>query len=319
VPGAGEFRDQLAWSGLTVGAAILIGVLLAAGPIVRRLRRLAGDVRASAASRYETVVPAEGSDEIAALARAFNAAGAEVRAQIEALERRERALRSFVANTTHDVAVPLTVLQTHLTGLRDQDASRPVDRAVVTDALEEAHYIASLLHNLGAAAKLEAAQPELQRDPVDLNALVERAVGRHRPIARPRQVELEFSVPEKPLWVSGDVTLLEQAAGNAIHNAIRYNRPGGHVAIVLEEAARGFRLRVTDDGPGLAEDEIARLLAPATAHEAPARPRALGGSGLGIRIARDVASRHGFSIELLRSEHGGLEVRFAGECIDPPS
>ncbi|HZV01630.1 MAG TPA: HAMP domain-containing sensor histidine kinase [Planctomycetota bacterium] len=312
VPGAGQFRDQLVLSGLALGAAILCAVLLAAGPIVRRLRRLASAVTTSAGARYETPVPVEGGDEIAEVARAFNAAGAEVRSQIVALERREHALRAFVANTTHDVAVPLTVLQTHLAGLRDQDPSRPVERAVVTDALEEVHYIASLLHNLGAAAKLEAPEPELQRDPVDLNALVERAVGRHRPIARPRTIELDFAVPERPVSVLGDVTLIEQAVGNAIHNAVRYNRPGGHVAVLLEEVGEGFSLRVIDDGPGLTDAEMASLTAPETAREAQARPRAQGGSGLGLRIARDVARRHGFTLELRRSEHGGLEVAFTG-------
>ncbi len=311
VPGAGQFRDQLVLSGLALGGAILCAVLLAAGPIVRRLRRLASAVTSSAGARYETAVPVEGGDEIAEVARAFNAAGAEVRSQIVALERREHALRAFVANTTHDVAVPLTVLQTHLAALRDQDPSHPVDRAVVTDALEEAHYIASLLHNLGAAAKLEAPEPELQRDPVDLNALVERAVGRHRPIARPRSVELDFAVPERPVSVLGDVTLIEQAVGNAIHNAVRYNRPGGHVAVLLEETPAGFSLRVIDDGPGLTEAEIASLLAD-DARLAQARPRAQGGSGLGVRIARDVSRRHGFALELRRSEHGGLEVAFTG-------
>ena len=92
-------------------------------------------------------------DEIGDLARAFNAAGSEVRAYIEELEKRERSLRDFVQNTTHDVMLPLTVLKGHLVTMKERLGD---DAAVVTSAMDEAHYMAALIHNLSVAAKLEA-------------------------------------------------------------------------------------------------------------------------------------------------------------------
>ena len=82
-----------------------------------------------------------------------------------------RALREFLADTTHDLAIPLTVLQGHLSSLRDVQASAALDSAI-----DEAHYIGALLHNLGAAAKLEAHELALQRTPVELGALVMRVL-----------------------------------------------------------------------------------------------------------------------------------------------
>jgi signal transduction histidine kinase len=63
-------------------------------------------------------------------------------------------------------------------------------------------------------------------------------------------------VPEDSLLVSADGTLLEQAASNLVHNAIHYNRAGGHVAVILESLDNGrrFSLRVIDDGPGIPTD-----------------------------------------------------------------
>src|SRR5439155_1925329 len=97
----------------------------------------------------------------------------------------------------------------HLASLRAAlDAGAPPDRRSVLDALEEAHYLASLLHNLGAVAKLDAGARDLQRHRVDLNRVVERAVGRHRPVAAQRSIALDFAVPEPSLAAVGDETLL---------------------------------------------------------------------------------------------------------------
>jgi signal transduction histidine kinase len=322
-------RDEITYAAGIVGG-LLLAVLVAAGPVERRVRRLAAGVERSAAERYREAVRVEGRDEIAELARAFNAAGAEVRDHIEVLSARERLLRDFVENTTHDVMLPLTVLQGHLCALRDavearaspRDAIGPASprdaigsessaRATVREALEELDYLASLLQNLGAAAKLEAGQPDVRRDRFSWNALVERVVLRHKTIAREREVELDFAVPEAEVASFGDVTLVEQALSNVVHNAVRYNRAGGHVAVVLEVEAGRFTVRVLDDGPGVPFAELARI-AERTFRGDAARARHPGGQGLGLAIAKSVADRHDFSFELRRAETGGLEVLIRG-------
>jgi signal transduction histidine kinase len=298
-------------SAAALAGAFLIAVWIAVGPAVRRIRELTAAVRRSSATHYETPVGVAGQDEIAELARAFNEAATQVREHVARVEAREQTLRSFVANPTHDVMLPLTVLQGHLAALR-QAAEAHGQPELVQGASEEAHYLASLVHNLGAAAKLEAGEPHVERHPVNLNELVERAAGRHRPIAAPRGIEVNTAVPEPPLWVVGDVTLIEQAVSNVIHNAVRYNHPGGHVAVVLEPGDDSrFRLRVFDDGPGVAEELLEHLAEPHY-RSAEARTRSPGGQGLGLSIARQVAVRHGFELAIRRSEAGGLEVELQG-------
>ncbi|MCC7138019.1 MAG: sensor histidine kinase [Planctomycetes bacterium] len=305
-----------------LAAGLLVAVLAAAGPLVRRIRRLEADVARSAASRYrEPVAGGTGSDEIASLARAFDAAGADVRGHLDRLEARERTLRDFVANTTHDVAIPLTVLQGHLVALRDAAAAgRAGDPRAVHDALEESHYIDCLLRNLSAAARLEATSADLDRRPVDLGALVERVAARHRPVAEGAGVVLEHAVPPTPVVADGDVTLLEQAVSNLVHNAVRYHRAGGHAAVVLETAPRDaahFVLRVLDDGPGIAPDELPRVL-DRSYRGREARTRAPHGAGLGLSIAKDVVDRHGFRLSLAAREGGGLVATIEGPTTAAP-
>lgn len=299
-----------------LAGALVLTTLFTFLPFVRRVRGLTVGVRRSAASGYLEPVGATGSDELSELGRAFDTAGAQVREQIHGLEKRARSLREFVENTTHDVMLPLTVLQGHLASLeRRAAASEPCDPARVREAQEEAHYLGSLLENLGAAARLEADELPLERHRMSLNRLVERVVGRQATIARGRGVELVHALPGEEVEVDADVTLFERAVSNLVHNAVRYGRDGGHVAVVLEvDPADGrdeFVVRVLDDGPGVSDEELARLAQRSYRTES-ARRRHPTGTGLGLSIAKEVCERHGFSFQLRRADVGGLEAVLRG-------
>ncbi|AKF81763.1 histidine kinase [Myxococcus fulvus 124B02] len=302
------------WSLLV--CTVVASVVLALGPVVRRIRMLTEDVRASARSGYAQPVAVRGQDEIADLARAFQEARAEIQARMAHQEAREQGLRDFLANTTHDVMTPLTVLQGNLSAMQQRvSRGEPVAATEVASAMSEAHYLASLVHNLAAATRLEAGAPHVQRSPVDLNDVVGRVLGRHQPIARQQRISLESGVPAVPVRVLGDVTLIEQAVSNVVGNGVRHGREDGHVAVVLESTREGrFHLRILDDGPGIPEDERTRLLARGMRGNA-ARTRAPEGQGLGLHIAHDVAQAHGWSLSLSPSEYGGLEVCFSGEVL----
>jgi two-component system sensor histidine kinase BaeS len=305
---------------LTLGALLLIGFPSAAlwfalAQPVRRIRTLAADVREAASRRYETSVEVKGRDEIAELGHAFNDASAVVRAHVRDVERREKSLRDFVAHTTHDVALPLSVLLSHVTRLR-QNAPAGATNETVAAIAQETQYIASLLDNLSAVSRLEADEALRERHPVDLTALVERVAARHRGVASSSSVDFNHSVPQGAVWVTGDVTLIEQAANNLVHNAIQYNHPNGHVALVLEADAGSFALRVSDDGPGVPETDMSKL-GEDRFRSQEARSRRPNGMGLGLSIARDVARRHDFTLTFQNRVEGGFEAVLEGK-INPP-
>ncbi|WP_428266249.1 sensor histidine kinase [Haliangium sp.] len=298
--------------------AVLAAILISVGPFLHRLRRLTLTVLESADAGYQRAVPAPGNDEVAALGRAFNEAAHRVRAQLAETRRSEAALRDFLANTTHDIMIPLTVLQGHLADLqRRARTGAPPPGETLGAAMNEAHYIGALIHNLSIAAKLGADDAVLQRGAVDLGALAERVVARHKPIADGLGVSFDRATPASPIVVCADVTLLEQAVGNVVYNAIRYNRAGGHVAVIVEhDGDEGFVLRVIDDGPGLPDESLGRLVERGF-RENSARTRSQDGQGIGLHIAHRVAELHGFGLSFERSEYGGLQVAFSGRLQSP--
>lgn len=303
------FSGAVLMPAFLVALVVIVVALLAAGPIVRRIRQLTESVR-KVGGDSERPIHVEGDDEIAELGAAFEQSRRTIRAQLVSLRERETALRNYIANTTHDVMVPLSVLQGHLSSLQQRiEAGDPIDARAIVPSIEEAQYLGSLLHNLNAAARLEARAGLAHRDPIDLNRLCERVVDRHRPVASRKQIALELAVPERPIEFPGDLTLLEQALGNVVQNAIRYNRAGGHVAVVVEGSEDAWSLKVVDDGPGISEGERARVLEPSF-RGSEARTRHPHGMGLGLHIANDVATRHGLRLDLSDTEGGGLTVTF---------
>ena len=309
-PNAGGDARSVWLTAIAVAIAAIGVAMLAVGPVVRRIRKLTAAVASGA------VVPTVGDDEIAELSRAFVGSRDEIRARLGELVARDAALTRFVANTTHDVMLPLAVLVGHLAELDEnlrggQGASPTTVRA----ALEEAHYLTSLVQNLGVAAKLEAGEPHIVRHDVDFVALVERVAARHSRIAQQRGVQLAHSTPSDALVVRADVTLLEQAVSNLVHNAVRYADAGGHVALVLERTSPlAFELRVVDDGPGVPEALLVRLGERGFRTDE-ARTRQPQGFGLGLHIVHDVAARLGLALRFANGPEGGLSVTLTGVCL----
>lgn len=269
---------------------------LAVGPTVRRIRKLTRDVREGAQR-----VALDGDDELAELSRAFDVARNALAAEVYARRTSEQALRDFVANTAHDVRIPLTVLQGHLTTLEQGSDPEALKRA-----MHEAHYLGALLGDLAAHARMDDDPAPVA---VELADVVERVVGRHLPIARRAGIELAHGSPGEPVVVRADPTLVEQALSNLVYNAVRHNTHGGHVAVTLDVEGQGFRLAVVDDGPGVAPDELARLTERGyTGTEARGRE----GQGLGLAIVDRIARQHRWRFVLQESEQGGIEAVLSG-------
>ena len=121
-----------------------------------------------------------------------------------------------------------------------------------------------------------------------MNALVERVVERHGALARALDVTIEHDVPTRPVTFAADPGLIEQTITNVVGNAVLYNNPGGRVRIELKGYERDarFSLRVTDNGPGVSDEEFAGLTANRRFRGDEGRG-GRGGRGLGLAMARE--------------------------------
>ncbi len=302
---------------LAMGLAVAAVAWLAGGDAAGRIHRLARAV-ARTHRDPDAPLPTGGDDEIAQLAAAFEASRRTIVEQLHAVERSDEALRRHLTDTRHDLVTPLTVLQGHLAALelRLGEAADGEQRRLLAAAAEECDYLGRLLDNLSATSALRAGEALLEASRFDLNPVVERIVGRYRRLARSRSVGLDFSVPPAPTGIEGDLTVCERAIGNLVDNALRYNRTGGNVAVLLEhDGASTFVLQVIDDGPGVGDATVSELRARG-ARLGHARAHAPRGQGLGLATVISVSERHGWSFELCPRKPRGLIASLVGpRCV----
>jgi len=290
----------------TVAAAGVVGVgALAwwlAGLALRPLLALRdGARRVSGTEDLRQRLPATGGpDEVRSLADSLN----EMLGRLEASSARTgaalEAARRFTADAGHELRTPLMALRTDVDTLRRPDLPE-AQRAEVLDAVEaEARQLATLLEALQALARGDAGVAG-RRDPVDVAAVAATAVA----AARARHPRVTFVLEAGEAEVRGAPDGLRMALDNLLENAARHGRPDGRVEVrVQPRAGGGAQVTVDDDGPGIAEDERARVL------ERFARGRdARGeGSGLGLAIVAQQAALHGGTVDIGASPLGGARV-----------
>jgi signal transduction histidine kinase len=289
--------------------------LLVCGETVRRIRRVAEAARESAGADYGLVVPVSGRDEISAVAVVFNEAGVEIRRRARDIKDREDAFRRFLQNAISDVGEPLAMLEALLGDLARATGLPHGAREQVREAIRETHGLASRLYNLAAAARLKSSVDSSAPEPVDLSALVARVIERHDFIARAAEVTLDVALPTRAVVVAADATLFERAVNNLVDNAIRYNRPGGHVGVRLDHGDNRFSLRVFDDGSGVTDDVLSRLVAIRRFRGDEGRPHRSGDLGLGLAVVREVADRFSIQWAFRRIASGGFEAELTGTTL----
>lgn len=303
-------------------AALLVALLfvgLAVGPSVRRVVALRDRVRRATedGGGADPVERAGDEAELRELARALDDARRTIGGQLEELAAREAALRRYVDDTTHDLAIPLTTLAGELDALDEAArAGEPLERPRVASAIAEVHHLAQRLGDLAVRARSEGRVGDPVRDTVDLRDLVERVTERMRSLARAREMDLDHAVPDAPVLVRVDALATMQAIANLVENALVYGRPGGYVAVVLDADAERFTLRVEDDGPGVAEQDLSRLALEGY-RATGARERRPEGRGLGLAIVARIARDHGMTLRFEPSDAGGLTASLEGP-LEPP-
>jgi signal transduction histidine kinase len=221
-------------------------------------------------------------------------AGRELASMEDAFDARER----FVANASHELRSPLTVIRTEAdVTLSDPDASPAELRAMGRTVLGAADEMDALLEGLMVLARSGRELPS--KEYVDLAAAAGAAARRVR--SGDVRVRLELA----PAGVSGERRLLERLAGNLIENGVRYNAPGGFVAVTTRSSDDGAVLDVINSGPVIDTKLAARLVEPFERGGRTGR----GGAGLGLSIVRSVAEAHGGRLALTPRAEGGLAVR----------
>ncbi len=274
-------------SGVVIAA--MVGASVARSGL-RPVRQLTAAVERVAETKELTPISIEASGDIAVLAESFNQ-------MLHSLAHSRERQSQLIADAGHELRTPLTSLRTNIELLAadaDSGMLSAQDRTeILADVKAQLVEFTTLIGDLVQLARDEtAASPE----PVDFRDVVNSALDR----VRRRGHGLAFDVELDSLYVVGDPDTLERAVTNLLDNAVKWSPPGGTIRVQLE----GDRLRVADQGPGIAEADLPHIFDRFYRGDT---ARATPGSGLGLSIVAQAATQHGGWVRAGRSAQGGAE------------
>jgi signal transduction histidine kinase len=284
--------------------AIAVGIAALALALLTGMRSMAlpfGDL-IDAASRAEAgdfsarVAP-RGARELRALGRAFNA-------MLERLEQSSSRRRNLLADVTHELRTPVTIIQGNLEGMLD--GVYPADEAHLRPTLEETRQLSRLIDDLRTLSLAESGALELRREPTDLAELAEDVASSFRSLAEGRRIELSVEAKDQLPLAEIDPVRIREVLVNLTANALRHTPEGGHVCIAISLDPKGQRaeIAVHDNGEGIAPEDLPLIF------DRFYKSKDSGGTGLGLTIAKNLAAAHGGEINAESALGKGTTIRF---------
>lgn len=239
-------------------------------------------------------------DELGRLATVFNETLARLEASFAELQR-------FTADASHELRSPLTALRAvGEVALRGGDDPAML-RETIGSMLEEAQRLTDLVDALLTLARMDAAKTAVERETVDIAALLGEVRDQFDLLAAHKQQTLAITCNPQ-LIAETDRTLLRLALVNLIHNAIQHSPPGTCIELSAARRDNGFEISVRDNGPGIPVELHAKVFERFFRIDK-ARSRAEGGVGLGLAIARQAVERNGGRIEIESASGRGSVFR----------
>lgn len=241
------------------------------------------------------VHPSQERTEFGLLGIAMNRLMERVADALSARYASESRARQFVADASHELRTPLAVIRGYIElAQRNRQQMPPTAAHAVARVESQAERMTGLVEDLLLLARLDSGRALVQ-EPVDLSSLVIEAVSDAH-IAAP-QHHWELDLPDQPIVAIGDSARLHQVVANLLANCRVHTPPGTQVKVALAETADWVHLSVTDNGPGIPEDQQTEIFE-RFARGDTSRSRKGGSTGLGLSIAAAVAKAHRGDIDV---------------------
>ena len=303
-----QVRGQLLFIAL---AAVLLG-LLAGWLLARRLLRpidaLSQGTRRLRAGDYDSRIELARTDELGQLARDFDALAV-------TLGEDSRARKRWVADTSHELRTPITILRAELEAILD--GVRPADAAALRSLHTEIIRLGKLVDDLSELARADRGELTIIRAPLSPVGILSESLALfgNRLGQRGIRVELDLQAAQSAR-ILGDRVRLGQIFTNLLENSARYTDANGTLRITAQLAQQQLVLRFDDSAPGVPDDALPHLFDRLYRTES-SRSRAHGGSGLGLSICQRLVEAHGGTITASASPLGGLRMQIMMPLLSP--
>jgi two-component system, NtrC family, sensor histidine kinase KinB len=207
----------------------------------------------------------------------------------------DRLKSEFVMTASHELRTPLTSIGMSIKLLLEKAMGKlnEKEQQLLAAAHEDIQRLKVLVNNLLDLSKIEAGRMEMEFDNISLDTLSGNVITLLKAQADEKGVNLVLELPPDLPNVRADATKVSWVLTNLISNALRYVDSGGHIRVAAERLDPYVHLSVTDDGPGIALEEQSKIFDRFVQIKS---DKALGGTGLGLTICKEIVRAHGGTI-----------------------
>lgn len=245
-----------------------------------------------------SIVPPRTDNEIGRLAAAFNEMIARLARTFQQMER-------FSADASHELKTPLTAIRGEAEVALLGERSPEEYRATLASIVEETDRLSAIVNNMLLLSRVDADHVRLKKEYVPLHEAALAALDSVETLAHRKRIALDVGTVDD-VTVCGDRLWLEQLASNLLVNAVKYTPEGGSVTLSVCHDGGAALLSVRDTGPGIPAEHLPHLFDRFYRVDS-GRSRDMGGSGLGLNIARWIAESHGGTVSVISVPGEGSE------------
>lgn len=286
---------------IALAGVVLIGVLgtltfVVVRQIVRPVKQASVVAERIADGNLNERLMVHGEDEVATLARSFNAMTGSLQHQIDQLAQLSAVQRQFVSDVSHELRTPLTTVRMAAEMLyQSRDEFDPVSKRSTELLHTQLDRFEDLLADLLEISRFDAGAALLEAEARDIRDIVLQVVDYEMTLAEKKGVWISADLGEQSLRVDCDSRRVERIVRNLVVNAIEHSE-GRPVTITTRGNSQAVAVVVADRGIGMDRTEVSRVFDRFWRAD-PARARTTGGTGLGLSIAKEDARLHGGWLE----------------------
>jgi len=210
--------------------------------------------------------------------------------------KQEMSAKKMLANISHDIKTPLTVILGYLEIMRMENKEDETLQKVESKAKQ----VMELINQFFTLAKLEAGDVNIKMGKININELCRENVLGFYELLLQKEFTVDVSIPEQKFYVQGDKESIDRILNNLLSNAIRYGGDGKYIGFLLREEKNFVYIDIVDKGKGIGKEFAASVFERLYTME-DSRNRQVQGNGLGLTIAKNLARQMGGDI-LLESE-----------------
>ena len=270
------------------------------------IKKIAASTRELTLGNYQAKTEVYDNNEIGILARETDILAEKLDAASRESKALEQMQKDYIANISHELRTPVTVIRSSLEAVCDGIVSGEKLREYQEQCLKESISLQRLVNDMLELSRLQNKDFPIEKAELDLLMALDDALRAIRIIAETRKIHLHYSRPESEWCLKGDYGRLRQMFAAALDNAVKYSPNGSLVQIKTWETLDSYRISIKDEGCGIPEEEQQHIFEKFFRSKKTKEK----GSGLGLAIMKNIADRHSINLEIQSVYGQGTEVIF---------